>query len=360
MVMTDMAAIACKTMVTAANTTGVQSITPTLGGVVLGSDWLLLSVLALVVSTIALSLLYMLASFLRNTALLTWTKFELFQVFGTVAIMVFFGTTLLGICTFDMSWLNPQSQQNPHGYPVGINMYQIIDDYFSKMQEVGYTIFLYIMYISKILTYMSRLTVMSSPLGVGSNENPLETMGQLNSLIFIMLSGFITSFLMLQLQMRMLDYLAFACLGFLFPFGIFLRCFEPTRSFGGTLLGISVSLFLFYPILMVFNDYVMYAQLSAITAEQKSYIQAADTASKSNETGKPDAGTQMGALWGGFNSFSELLADGVLIFVKPVMVYFVGAVMLPVINFIVLVEITRGTTAFMGDELDVSNLTRLI
>ena len=360
MVMTDMAAIACKTMVTAANTTGVQSITPTLGGVVLGSDWLLLSVLALVVSTIALSLLYMLASFLRNTALLTWTKFELFQVFGTVAIMVFFGTTLLGICTFDMSWLNPQSQQNPHGYPVGINMYQIIDDYFSKMQEAGYLIFGGIMYVSKILTYMSRLTVMSSPLGVGSNENPLETMGQLNSLIFVMMSGFTTSFLLLQLQMRMLEYIALACIGFLFPFGIFLRCFEPTRSFGGTLLGLSVSLFLFYPILMVFNDYVMYAPLSALVNEQAGLVKDADGKVLANSTGQDGAGTETGGIFGSIDSFTELIADFVLIFIKPIMVYFVGAVMLPVINFIVLVEITRGTTAFMGDELDVSNLTRLI
>ena len=36
------------------------------------------------------------------------------------------------------------------------------------------------------------------------------------------------------------------------------------------------------------------------------------------------------------------------------------SILLPVINFIVLVEITRGNTAFLGDEIDVSNLTRLI
>jgi len=348
-----MAQIACKPIVGNATSILAGNVASGPGGVVLGSDWLLLSVLALVVSTLALAILYMFASFLRNTQLITWTKFELFQVFGTAAILVFFGTTLLGICTFDMSWLDPR-------YPPGINMYQIIDEYFAKLEEVGYLLFGYIMYISKILTYMSRLTVLSSPLGVGSNENPLETMGQLNSLIFVMMSGFTTSFLMLQLQMRMLDYLAFACLGFLFPFGIFLRGFEPTRSFGGTLLGLSVSFFLFYPILMVFNDYVMYSQISDLAAEQERLLKAADGNVASNTTGTEGAGTQTGGIWGGINSFSEILSNGLLVFVKPVMVYFVGAFMLPIINFIVLVEITRGATAFMGDELDVSNLTRLI
>jgi hypothetical protein len=38
----------------------------------------------------------------------------------------------------------------------------------------------------------------------------------------------------------------------------------------------------------------------------------------------------------------------------------VAAIVLPVINFIVLVEIARGFTALLGEEVDVSNLTRLI
>ena len=361
--MVDIAAIACNSVI--ANATAGTPAQGT-GGVVLGHDWLVLSVLALVVSTLALSILYMVASFLRNTPLITWTKFELFQVFGTAVILVFFSSTILGICTFDMSWMDPLDAQHPQGRYIPVaqgqatNMYNIIDNYFSKLQEVGYLLFGYIMYISKILTYMSRLTVLSSPLGVGSNENPLETMGQLNSLIFVMMSGFTTSFILLQLQMRMLEYIALACIGFLFPFGIFLRCFEPTRSFGGTLLGMSISFFLFYPILMVFNDFVMYSQISVLAAEQEANILAANGKVQTEATGQKGAGTMTGGLWGDFGSFSSLLADGMLIFVKPIMVYFVGAVVLPIINFIVLVEITRGATSFMGDELDVSNLTRLI
>jgi hypothetical protein len=42
------------------------------------------------------------------------------------------------------------------------------------------------------------------------------------------------------------------------------------------------------------------------------------------------------------------------------MFYIMAAVVLPIINFAVLVEITKGLTKIMGEELDVSNLTRLI
>ncbi|MFA5930287.1 MAG: hypothetical protein WC861_05375 [Candidatus Micrarchaeia archaeon] len=352
--MTDMAAIACDPVMR-----------DQLGGLLLGGNWLLMSVLALVVSTLALSLLYMFASFLRNPQLTSWTKFELFQVFGTAAVMVFFGGVLYGTCTFDMSFLDSRYVKVDPGHTT--NMYTIIDNYFDKLEDLGYLIFYFILWITKWFAFLSRVTLLSSPLGIGSNENPLESLGQLNSLIFVMISGFVTSFLLLQFQMRMLDYLALAAIGYLFPMGIFFRCFEPTRSFGGTLLGIAVSLFLFYPIIMVFNDYLMYGQISAMKADQMAALSQAEANVGAGKTPSPQAvsegiaGTydpQNGAT--GYNGFTEGVTGGFLFIIKPVLLYAVAAVILPVINFIVLVEITRGTTAFLGDEIDVSNLTRLI
>ena len=352
--MTDMAAIACQPVLTGQ--------LGQLGGQLLGGDWLALSLLALLVSLLALSILYMFAAFFRNPQFLSWTKFELFQIFGTAVIIVFFIMTLSGICTFDMSFLSTRYAPVAPGQHT--NMYFIIDAYFSKMQELGYLVFGYIMYVTKILSFLSRVTVLSSPLGVGSNENPLESMGQLNSLVFVMLSGFITSFILFQLQMRMLDYLAFACLGYLFPMGIFFRCFEPTRSFGGTLLGISVALFLFYPILMVFNDYLMYEDIAQLTQEQKDALTAANAQIPNAPPGK-DVSSEIGTIYdpanpANYNGFTQGVTGGILLPMKPIMVYMVGAVVLPIINFIVLVEIARGATGFLGDELDVSNLTRLI
>ena len=54
------------------------------------------------------------------------------------------------------------------------------------------------------------------------------------------------------------------------------------------------------------------------------------------------------------------LATGTIFILQPAMLYFMAAVALPILDFIVLVEITRAATKFLGDELDVSNLTRLI
>ncbi|MFA6328160.1 MAG: hypothetical protein WCY41_01815 [Candidatus Micrarchaeia archaeon] len=352
--MTDMAAMACDPVMRGQ-----------LGGMLLGGDWLVLSVLALVVSTLALSILYMFASFLRNPQFLSWTKFELFQVFGTAAIMVFFGVAIYGACTFDMSFLDSRYQSVNPGQTT--NMYNIIDSYFSKLQDVGYVIFIMIVWVTKWFAFLNGVTMLSSPLGVGSNENPLESLGQINSLIFVMLSGFITSFLLLQLQMRMLEYLAFAIIGYLFPMGIFFRCFEPTRSFGGTLLGISISFFLFYPIIMVFNDYLMYGSISTIQYEQLAALRQADENVGEGKilTGEKISSEMTGIYpnstsTAGYDGFTEGVTGGFLFLFKPIVLYAIAAVVLPVINFIVLVEITRSITAFLGDEIDVSNLTRLI
>jgi len=357
--MTDMAALACQ-----------NALQGQPGGALLGSDWVLLSLLALLVSTLALTLVYMFASFLRNPQLISWSKFELFQVFATAVILAFFASVIFGICSFDMSFLDRTRYTPVGGQGQPTNMYQIIDNYFSKLQDTAYLIFGYLMYVAKVLTYMSRVTVMSHPLGVGSAENPLESMGQINSLLFVMLSGFVTSFLLLELQMRILDYLAFACLGYLFPMGIFFRCFEPTRSFGGTLLGLSIALFLFYPIIMVFNDYIMYSQIDDLQVSSGALLSQASgniaggeatTSGNAESMGQNGLGTgSQGEDTSWFGAAWQAIANSILVFVRPIMIYVIAAVVLPVINFILLIEITRGATGFLGDELDVSNLTRLI
>jgi len=176
--------------------------------------------------------------------------------------------------------------------------------------------------------------------------------------------------LLLELQMRALDYLAFACIGYLFPMGIFFRCFEPTRSFGGTLLGLSIALFLFYPIIMVFNDSLLYGAIEDLqTTTVKGLVLADSNIQSGNATNAQNAGSLAtgtvtaptpsgGTAW--YEDAWQFASGGLLSLLKPVLIYFVAAVALPLINFIVLVEIARGATAFLGDELDVSNLTRMI
>ena len=324
---------------------------------ILGGSWIELTGLALLCSFFILVLVNMVANFLRNQQLLAWSKFELFQMLGTVVLVIFSIAWVTGMCSFDISFLN---QQRYHG----MTMDKAINNYFNEMEGVGELLFAYLLFVIKQINFIAKAMWASNPLGVGSTDSPLESLAQINSLFFFMMSGYVTSFLLLQLQMRMLDYMAIASIFYLYPFGIFFRAFEPTRAFGGTLIGIAIAMFLFYPIILVFNDYLISRDVEFISGELNYGLHQAndksdpgnyqlpangdlDTVQKLNETGMR-------------TGLVENTAGGVMFLLKPIMVYFIAAVVLPIINFIVLVEITRGLTHFLGEEVDVSNLTRLI
>ncbi len=327
---------------------------------ILGSGWLSLSLLALLASLLILVTVYIFANFLRNQQLLSWTKFELFQILGTAIIILFGMGWVIGMCNFKMDFLNDATTGINY---TGQNFFDIIDHYFGRMEQLGGAIFAQLMWLTKIIGFLQKITYFSSPLGLGMTDNPLDSLGQLNSVMFFMVSGFVTSYLLFGLQARIVEYMGIAILTYLFPFGIFFRAFEPTRGFGGALVGISLAFFLFYPITIIFNDYIMRASLKDIQAELDANNKNANDQVKSGNV--PDDASKVTnpsglAKQDIFDKFVSAVGGGVLAIIKPFAFYAMAAVVLPVINFIVLVEITRGLTKLMGEELDVSNLTRLI
>ena len=339
---------------------------------ILGLSWLELTALALISSLLMLVLINILASFLRNQQLAAWSKFELFQIFGTATIVMLTVVAIVfGMCQFDMSILDNSATSHyldhtDPAHPKGFNMYQIIDNYFRDIEKLGYLLFGYLVWVVKMINFLGSINWTSHPLGIGAADSPLSSLSQINSLFFYMVGGFITSFVLMQLQMRMLDYLSYACLYYLFPFGIFFRAFEPTRAFGGTLVGLSIALFLFYPIIMVFNDYLVTRTnlTGAVTAQLEGATADAENIAKdpSKMYNAQDATNNMAALAapGVQDGLVSGISGTILFLFRPLMIYMFAAVVLPVINFIVLVEITRGITKLFGEEVDVSNLTRLI
>ena len=130
---------------------------------------------------------------------------------------------------------------------------------------------------------------------------------------------------------------------------------------------------LFYPILLVFNDYIVWKSLDVPASQTEVGAAIFQAESSDNFYGSnkatytrmsnelqlmriSDESTRSAMMEG----FSTGIVGGILFLLKPIMQYFIGAVVLPVIDFILLVEITRGVTHFFGEEIDITNLTRLI
>ena len=376
-----LAQMACEGILGGSGTSGPF---PQAFGILEGS-WAELSFLALLFSLFLLAVIYMVANFTRNQQLLAWSKFELFQIFGTAAIFVFMLSSILGMCEFKVGFISPMFYEHDSGgniiygadgKPVSMNMYTVAEEYFARLQHVGQILFAYMMYVIKVINFLTRIQWMSNPMGLGMVDNPMEGIGQLNSVFFYMVSGFVTSYLLTHFQMRMMDYMAAASLYYLFPFGIFFRSFEPTRGFGGALLGISIAFFLFFPLTIAFNYYLIWdpfynpthgMQHGMETAIHDANQKLADPATFDLTQMRDDGLNQIGGtedVNGVEHAKSEGLvgglATGTIFILQPAMLYFMAAVALPILDFIVLVEITRAATKFLGDELDVSNLTRLI
>jgi hypothetical protein len=315
------------------------------------------------------TLVYMLANVLRNQGLIAWTKFELFQVLASVVLFLAVWMMMLGACNWDMDFLNPRY--------TGLNMYDIVDMYFNDLKVMGYYLFACLNYVVKMINLLAKVTWLSSPLGLGMHDSPMESMGQINSVFFFVIGGFFTSMILLWLQMRMMDYMALASIYYLMPFGVFFRAFEPTRKFGGTLMGIAITFLLFYPMAVVFNDYIMsktlYEELSdrglASTMEEieggldaggESIYINPKVLKESYEQVRNEENKQSEEDYEKIAGIGASVTNGAFLLLRPIMIYVIAAVFLPVINFIVLVEIARGLTHLMGEEVDVSNLTRLI
>lgn len=322
---------------------------------ILGSDWIALTFLALACSLLALVLLHMLANFLRNQTLIAWTKFELFQILGTAVIFIFAVGWVTEMCKFDMGFLDVSY--------AGHNMYELVDNYFTFMRGVGAALFGYMMYFSKLITLLQKVTYFSSPLGLGMTDNPLDSLGQLNSVLFFAVGGFVTSYLMLDLQFKMMQYMAFAVMYFLFPFGIFFRGFEPTRGFGGTLIGISLAFFLFYPITVVFNDYIIRIANPGLFDATSPAAQAQINQNVANTPGEKQGQEIVADQLTNKGNVEQLVkgvGSGTIWIIKPLALYIIAAVVLPIINFLVLAELAKGISKLYGEEVDITNLTRMI
>jgi len=327
----------------------------------LGTDWILLCALAMLCSLIALAVVFMAAHFLRNQKLLVWCKFEVFQILATAVLAIFIIYFVTEACKFDVSFINPARYVQGG---VTHSMYWGIDQYLTGLQHTGELLFFYLMWVVKMLNLMAKITWLSNPVGAGMNDSPLESLGQLNSIFFYLVGGFFTSFLFLGLQMRVLDYLSIATLFYFLPFGIFFRSFEPTRRFGGMLMGFAISMFLFYPILLVVNDFMVYGGFGFGTVEKelKDAMDKSEAAAKSPDSPTNDKIKDASGVldYDAAKQIGSSVGKAIFFLLKPLVVYFIAAIVLPAINFMAIVEITRGLTAMFGEEMDVSNLTRMI
>ena len=449
---------------------------------VLGGNWMHLVLLGLLLSSGLIVLLYMLSRALRIPRLEGWTRHEFFQIAATAGLALLAAGLLWQMCTFNISFLSPD-YQGPAGAALMasacpgthpqvngqsvVTPYCAAQSYLSRIKARGEVLFTSLVGINGAMSYLFRITWESRPLGIGYTLEPLAGLQQIQNVFLVGVSGFLIAYLSVIIQMRILDYIVSAVPYYFLPMGLLLRCFPPTREFGGALIGFSFASLLFFPLILVVNDVMLYTSLQSVTtptdaagnpidfstfnsqlygsnplvagplplqdlsklragdsslgvpvgrilyqrsdlaifqppASQDNYFAQVDSGSnqlmvyKMSGTFSPSSGgAAINERWGMYESHpnasgswpvknsqgtpiadftgqdpsapdqpldlrSSELTTALLWPAQMVMIFSLAAVLMPIINFMIYIEIARSMTRFVGAEMDLSNLTRMI
>jgi len=361
-----------------------------------GNTWLNFSLLALLTCAFALVFVYFISQLIRMPKLEAWTKFELMQLAITAIITLLVVGQVWAMCTWDMSFLDARySAQNYSSCSITIDNkvvvppFCIAKQYLEDLRHRGEDIFQILLTLNYGFHYLFKSVWESRPLGIGYTAEPLGGFLQLQNLFLVGVTGFMVSYLTTIIQQRILDYFLIAMPFFFMPLGIVLRSFSPTREFGGTLMAICYASLLFYPLTIAMNDVLIFSDMKNLTTGQtdhSAFNQLTGAANPNNAapggawssipSGKAYDPMASGQYYNdsyqadihdlnnpkGIVSNAELneLTYFMLWPWQMLMIYFVAAVMLPIINFMIYVEIARDFSKLIGSEVDLTNLTRLI
>jgi len=191
---------------------------------------------------------------------------------------------------------------------------------------------------------------------------------------------------LIMIQMELLRYIQFGMLNILLPVGVICRCFGPLRDFGGALMGIAMALFVFYPFVYAVNFAVVLPGQgdTAYLLDEIAVQNELDRVSEGmlidqmnlQELGhikarlNPDPGVTdryeraygvlsgVSDVWYQITIMLDLVAFGWLSFNASHVI--IGVLLLPILNFIIIITAARELSRFLGEEVDVSNLTRMI
>lgn len=371
-------------------------------------DWMLLSFTALAVSAVFLGFLYIVSIVFGNQGLGIFTKYEMFEIGATVFIIILIMTFSTAMCSVKVKDILPN---NPPPQFSDLNLY---DASFEYVESVDARLIGWMTATQIFALYMDQFastTIYAKPLSMGLITSPgAGSAGPIKSMLYQMNNAMAVAFIVNHAQINLLEFAMYGFVNFFFPIGIVLRSFTPTRRLGGSLIAIGLGFLLVYPILTVASAYIMYAPVDKLDASIWSNFQdpvemMEDSMSSAdmgefkewmkNSVSKPDqmvnsqgsviynsnfdssnpvsslggeTKTATDVVWNIFNGAESgvsgflkgALYNILMIPMSALSMGFIMAMVLPAINVLILVQAIKSMSRVIGDEIDISVLTRLI
>ncbi|VVB98093.1 Uncharacterised protein [uncultured archaeon] len=317
------------------------------------NSWAGASIMALLASAAVLAFLYMLATLLQNQSALANVRLELYEFAVTAAILTVVFLLLNGMCSVKTSWVYPDiSSVNPDWadksmYYSSTNYLMQFADYTLRIMSLQYVAYMFI-------DWVTSMEISSTPMGIGATLKPVSGLGSvfkpvLNNAFSAETIGVVTT----EAQVYVMDYGSYGLLKYFLPLGLVLRSFNVTRRIGGTLIALTLVFLFIYPPLVILT----YAPVNASMLSTIDYFKGAYGAGVIGASTGLWMFIQFAAtyLWGPDFLFAYALAT-----MPAAAKIFFGAVFMPLFNTVILVTTARYLSKALGEEIDITNLTRMI
>ncbi|RLG20050.1 hypothetical protein DRN67_00985 [Candidatus Micrarchaeota archaeon] len=353
---------------------------------------------ALLIAMFIVAVVYMLGSFMQDPGMLAWCKVEIYQIAMTAIMVGGFIGLVYWIGSIDTSIIgitNCVVPENPYtGDPIedvtlgaGCNMFDLSFVYLKWMRQQTWILYQRLLLIYQKYAFQTSITYGAALGGIGPILQPMVWLQPVLNYVMLMINFITPSIILIMVMIELLRYVQYGMLNILLPIGIVCRCFSPLRNFGGALMAIAMSLFLMFPFMLALNAAVLLpggdARIIDMNDELLFENELNDISGKINEEdlgdrdefirqyeGHIDPADPQGGVKEIFNAWggSEWYHIGVMLeglafgWGKNYNLTHVllGALFLPIINFIIIITATRELSRFLGEEVDITSLTRMI
>lgn len=344
--------------------------------------WEALAGLALGTSVVLLAMIFLFSVLFRNEGLKNFVKLELSELFITVVLIIMLVTGVRAVSDIQYSTF-AFAGKLPAGVSKDANIYNVTEIYFN---EVGQDMaeWLELNYIMGVyVDSMASVTPYARPLGVGLVASPLAGLASpFKQLLYNMSTALSVAFIINFAQLYVFLFSLLASLHYYIPLGIILRSFTPTRKIGGAFIGLGLAFLFMFPVLYSFDYMMFYSADASPMVTFRAFIKDQMSTSKGlfgsggdAEEGKiakfydENYSTDMVDLvTESIAGIGRLLNAVIGKFFTLLMVFplatigraFAIGFIIPAFNTLLMIQATRYLSRAIGQEVDISTLTRLI
>lgn len=341
--------------------------------------------IAFMTSIAMLVFIYLIGTLLRNQSLVNFVKFEIYELIVTAILIGVLVSLVDFMSDLRVSFFFPHMDITlPNGTLYrDLGMYEATQKYYELVQDkfMGwlYTNFLFSMWMDNL----ASVTPYARPLGVGIVAAPLAGFAApLKQMLYNVTTALSIGFVISAAQLIVFQFAVVGFLKYYIPIGIFLRTFTPTRRIGGGLIAVGLGFLFILPIMTILSAEMVLGSNGA-TAGADTAIRTVfptligstlgDYSAIQNSFGYgQNARSFADYIWtftfGAFGAIGKVLQFTVgnilfIILLIPLHVVGIGfaiGYLLPALTVIVLVQAVKQMSTSLGQEVDISSLTRLI